>query len=42
MWPNARISVMGGDIAAAAMNEVGQPEIAAELRDQYEEQGKPF
>jgi 3-methylcrotonyl-CoA carboxylase beta subunit len=42
MWPNARISVMGGDMAAAVMNEVGQPEIAAELREQYEEQGKPF
>jgi 3-methylcrotonyl-CoA carboxylase beta subunit len=42
MWPNARISVMGGEMAAAVMNEVGQPEIAAELRDQYEEQGRPF
>ncbi|HET9677516.1 MAG TPA: carboxyl transferase domain-containing protein, partial [Solirubrobacterales bacterium] len=42
MWPNARISVMGGDMAAAVMNEVGQPEIAAELRDQYEHQGRPF
>jgi len=42
MWPNARISVMGGDMAAAVMNEVGQPEIAAELREQYEEQGRPF
>jgi 3-methylcrotonyl-CoA carboxylase beta subunit len=42
MWPNARISVMGGEMAAAVMNEVGQPEIAAELREQYEEQGKPF
>jgi 3-methylcrotonyl-CoA carboxylase beta subunit len=42
MWPNARISVMGGEMAAAVMNEVGQPEIAAELHDQYEEQGRPF
>jgi 3-methylcrotonyl-CoA carboxylase beta subunit len=42
MWPNARISVMGGDMAAAVMNEVGQPEIAAELREQYEHQGRPF
>jgi 3-methylcrotonyl-CoA carboxylase beta subunit len=42
MWPNARISVMGGDMAAAVMNEVGQPEIAAQLRDQYEHQGRPF
>ena len=26
MWPNARISVMGGEQAAAVMAEVGQPE----------------
>jgi len=42
MWPNARISVMGGEMAAAVMKEVGQPETAAELHDLYEEQGKPF
>ncbi|HEY6730219.1 MAG TPA: carboxyl transferase domain-containing protein [Solirubrobacterales bacterium] len=42
MWPNARISVMGGEMAAAVMKEVGQPETAAELKEQYEEQGKPF
>jgi 3-methylcrotonyl-CoA carboxylase beta subunit len=42
MWPNARISVMGGEMAAAVMNEVGQPEVAARLHDLYEEQGKPF
>jgi 3-methylcrotonyl-CoA carboxylase beta subunit len=42
MWPNARISVMGGEMAAAVMKEVGQPETAALLHDQYEEQGKPF
>jgi 3-methylcrotonyl-CoA carboxylase beta subunit len=42
MWPNARISVMGGDMAAAVMNEVGQPEVAAKLREQYEHQGRPF
>jgi len=41
-WPNARISVMGGEMAAAVMNEVGQPETAAQLRDQYEEQGRPL
>jgi 3-methylcrotonyl-CoA carboxylase beta subunit len=29
-------------MAAAVMNEVGQPEIAAELREQYERQGRPF
>ncbi len=42
MWPNARISVMGGEMAAAVMREVGQPETAELLHDQYEEQGKPF
>jgi 3-methylcrotonyl-CoA carboxylase beta subunit len=42
MWPNARISVMGGDMAAAVMKEVGQPETAAKLKDQYEHQGRPF
>jgi 3-methylcrotonyl-CoA carboxylase beta subunit len=42
MWPNARISVMGGEMAAAVMKEVGQPETAAELREQYERQGRPL
>jgi len=42
MWPNARISVMGGEMAAAVMKEVGQPETAEKLHDQYEEQGRPF
>jgi 3-methylcrotonyl-CoA carboxylase beta subunit len=42
MWPNARISVMGGDMAAAVMKEVGQPETAELLHDLYEEQGRPF
>jgi len=42
MWPNARISVMGGEMAAAVMKEVGQPETAELLQNQYEEQGKPF
>ena len=27
MWPNARISVMGGEQAATVMTEVGQPEV---------------
>jgi 3-methylcrotonyl-CoA carboxylase beta subunit len=39
-WPNARISVMGGEQAAAVMHEVGQPELGAQLRDQYEQQGR--
>jgi 3-methylcrotonyl-CoA carboxylase beta subunit len=42
MWPNARISVMGGDMAAAVMKEVGQPDTAELLHDLYEEQGRPF
>jgi 3-methylcrotonyl-CoA carboxylase beta subunit len=41
MWPNARISVMGGDQAATVMREVGQEEVGARLRDQYERQGRP-
>ena len=42
MWPNARISVMGGEQAAAVMTEVGQPETGAALREQYERQGQPY
>jgi 3-methylcrotonyl-CoA carboxylase beta subunit len=41
-WPNARISVMGGEMAAAVMKEVGQPETAELLHDLYEEQGRPL
>jgi 3-methylcrotonyl-CoA carboxylase beta subunit len=42
LWPNARISVMGGEQAATVMTEVGQPETGAALREQYEEQGRPL
>jgi len=42
MWPNARISVMGGEQAATVMTEVGQPETGAQLREQYERQGQPY
>jgi 3-methylcrotonyl-CoA carboxylase beta subunit len=42
MWPNARISVMGGEQAAMVMTEVGQLELGAELREQYERQGSPY
>ena len=42
MWPNARISVMGGQQAATVMETVGDPEAGAKLRDQYEEQGRPY
>ena len=41
MWPNARISVMGGEQAATVMTEVGQPETGERLREQYEHQGRP-
>ncbi len=41
-WPNARISVMGGEQAATVMTEVGQPEVGARLREQYEAQGHPY
>jgi 3-methylcrotonyl-CoA carboxylase beta subunit len=42
MWPNARISVMGGVQAATVMETVGQPEVGASLREQYETQGHPY
>jgi 3-methylcrotonyl-CoA carboxylase beta subunit len=42
MWPNARISVMGGEQAAAVMSQVGQPETGDALREQYELQGHPY
>jgi len=41
-WPNARISVMGGEQAAMVMSEVGQPEVGAQLKQQYERQGHPY
>jgi 3-methylcrotonyl-CoA carboxylase beta subunit len=41
MWPNARISVMGGEQAATVMREVGQEEVGARLAEQYEHQGRP-
>jgi 3-methylcrotonyl-CoA carboxylase beta subunit len=42
MWPNARISVMGGEQAGMVMKEVGQPELGAQLKEQYERQGSPY
>jgi 3-methylcrotonyl-CoA carboxylase beta subunit len=42
MWPNARISVMGGEQAATVMETVGQAETGAQLREQYEQQGRPY
>ena len=41
MWPNARISVMGGDQAASVLATVGS-EQADHVRDTYEHQGSPY
>ena len=49
MWPNARISVMGGEQAATVLSLVGTFKDDAErdafkgrIRDQYETQGSPY
>src|ERR1700704_2751753 len=49
MWPNARISVMGGEQAATVLSFVGtfdsdasREEFKTKIRDQYETQGSPF
>jgi 3-methylcrotonyl-CoA carboxylase beta subunit len=49
MWPNARISVMGGEQAANVLTMVGRetdPEKIeankAVIREQYETQGHPY
>ncbi|MBM3503459.1 MAG: methylcrotonoyl-CoA carboxylase [Alphaproteobacteria bacterium] len=49
MWPNARISVMGGEQAAGVLSEVGDDKDAAarealeeRIRAQYETQGNPY
>ncbi|WP_203884975.1 carboxyl transferase domain-containing protein [Planotetraspora kaengkrachanensis] len=41
MWPNARISVMGGEQAATVLSTVGNAD-ADEIRAQYEHQGNPY
>ncbi len=41
MWPNARISVMGGEQAAAVLGSVGEVDTQA-IREQYESQGNPY
>ncbi|TQS42951.1 carboxyl transferase domain-containing protein [Cryptosporangium phraense] len=41
MWPNARISVMGGEQAATVLGTVGSADPAA-IREQYETQGHPY
>ncbi len=49
MWPNARISVMGGEQAAAVLAEVRRPddpvpveEFKERIRAQYDTQGSPY
>ena len=49
MWPNARISVMGGEQAASVLAEVRRPddpdpdeEFKDPIREQYETQGSPY
>ncbi|MGW4797851.1 carboxyl transferase domain-containing protein, partial [Nonomuraea sp. NPDC004297] len=41
MWPNARISVMGGEQAANVLTTVGDADPEA-IRAQYEHQGNPY
>ncbi|HEY3182869.1 MAG TPA: carboxyl transferase domain-containing protein, partial [Gaiellaceae bacterium] len=41
MWPNARISVMGGDQAATVLTMVGDAD-PDEIRAKYEAEGNPF
>ena len=41
MWPNARISVMGGEQAATVLTTVGDAD-ADEIRAKYEEEGSPY
>ena len=49
MWPNARISVMGGEQAATVLSmvrraddPVPEEEFKAAIREQYEQQGNPY
>jgi acetyl-CoA carboxylase carboxyltransferase component len=41
MWPNARISVMGGEQAATVLSMVGDAD-ADEIRGKYEGEGNPY
>jgi 3-methylcrotonyl-CoA carboxylase beta subunit len=41
MWPNARISVMGGEQAATVLTMVGDAD-PDEIRTKYEEEGNPY
>ena len=49
MWPNARISVMGGEQAATVLSMVGtfgteleREQFRSRIREQYESQGSPY
>jgi 3-methylcrotonyl-CoA carboxylase beta subunit len=50
MWPNARISVMGGEQAASVLATVrtdldspqAEERFKAPIREQYESQGNPY
>jgi 3-methylcrotonyl-CoA carboxylase beta subunit len=49
MWPNARVSVMGGEQAATVLSLVGtfgddaeREDFKTRIRQQYEEQGSPY
>ncbi|GAA0456053.1 acetyl-CoA carboxylase subunit beta [Actinoplanes capillaceus] len=42
MWPNARISVMGGEQAALVLGTVGSGNDPDAIRAQYESQGHPY
>jgi 3-methylcrotonyl-CoA carboxylase beta subunit len=41
MWPNARISVMGGEQAATVLATVGRSD-PDEIREKYEREGNPY
>lgn len=41
MWPNARISVMGGEQAASVLSTVGRAD-PDEIRAKYEREGNPY
>jgi len=41
MWPNARISVMGGEQAAMVLTTVGDAD-PEEIREKYEREGSPY
>src|SRR5881296_3393803 len=41
MWPNARISVMGGEQAATVLSMVGEVD-EDEIREKYEAEGNPY